>query len=93
VHTHKHDYVLCVDFIFCRLVKQGKAGPAGLGVDVIPCFRRILLDQSISMFIGPAVLGAAHDAFVEEFITFQDALEEATAKSVVLPPGGCFETT
>lgn len=53
-------------------------------VDIIPCVRRIFLDVTIDFLIGRGLL-ADHEQFVEEYIMFQDALEEATAKAVVLP--------
>jgi cytochrome P450 len=53
-------------------------------VDLLPTVRRVLLHASVTLFIGDAVLEQAPD-FIEQYVRFQDNLEEAIAKAVVLP--------
>lgn len=53
-------------------------------VDAVPTLRRVLLSMSIELFIGPKVLDIL-PGFLEEYIRFQDGLEDAIAKATVLP--------
>ena len=52
--------------------------------DAIPTMRRVLLSVSIELFVGPKVLDTL-PGFIEDYIQFQDGLEDAIAKATVLP--------
>ncbi|CAK0905005.1 unnamed protein product [Prorocentrum cordatum] len=53
--------------------------------DWVPTMRRVFLHVSMTLFAGPAVLAEAGPDFIERYIAFQDQLEDAIAKGVVLP--------
>ena len=54
--------------------------------DLFGLVRATVLRCQLARLLGSAVLAAAGDAaFIEAFMAFQDAIEEATAKAAVLP--------
>ena len=81
-------YAACIsaaiDIYFPTGGADAGAAAASGAADVLPTFRRVLMHSTIAQLVGPSVLEAA-PTFIEEYITFQDKLEEATAKATVLP--------
>lgn len=53
--------------------------------DLLPLLRRVFLRAVISHMISPDFLENWTFPFLQEYMEFQDILEEATAKAVVLP--------
>lgn len=61
-------------------------GGGARNVDFFHTIRRVTLRSTVEVMIGTAFLhGWDEFDFVSEFMAFQDALEDVTAKSVVLP--------
>lgn len=52
--------------------------------DVLPTMRRVFLQTSIEMFVGQTLV-QRHPDFIDVYMSFQDRLEEAIAKAIVLP--------
>ncbi|VEU34013.1 unnamed protein product [Pseudo-nitzschia multistriata] len=71
-----------------ELAVASSAATAGSGVKVefLGFLRRVMLRASVEMFLGKAFLaGWTGFDFLEEFVGFQDTLEDVTAKAAVLP--------
>ena len=68
----------------CALAAEA-ARHGGRVPDLFALVRVVALRISVERLIGPGVLRAAGDAFLDAFMAFQDQLEDATAKAAVLP--------
>lgn len=55
------------------------------GIDFFLLMRRVFLRAAIERMISPDLLTDWEFAFMDEFMTFQDAIENAVTKTVVLP--------
>ena len=67
-------------------VEQQSQSQSSENVDWFPFIRRVILRATIEQMIGSAFLQSWDDfSFVTEFMSFQDTLEDVTAKAVVLP--------
>lgn len=61
------------------------ARPAARTPDVLGLVRRCMLRAMIERLLGPALLLEAGASLIDDFMAFQDALEEAIAQASVLP--------
>jgi cytochrome P450 len=61
------------------------ATPTHVVADLFDLVRAAMLRTSIERMLGSRVLAAAGEGIVDEFMSFQDAVEDATAKAAVLP--------
>eukprot|EP00912_Choanoflagellata_sp_UC4_P001512 UC4_evm1s956 len=68
---------------FANAIKLYPNGDLG-EFDVLKTFRKIFLHASISSFVDPSIL-TIYPEFIDDFMRFQDRLEDAVAKAVILP--------
>lgn len=61
------------------------ASSSALVADLFGLVRFAMLRAAVERMLGPAVLAAAGDDFLDAFMAYQDAIEEATAKAAVMP--------
>ena len=72
---------VAIDAYFVHRGPQGDSQAPGTGThDLMPTMRRVMLHMTLAFAVGEA-----SPSFIEEYVAFQDKLEDAIAAAAVLP--------
>eukprot|EP00041_Stephanoeca_diplocostata_P035803 m.1276046 g.1276046 ORF g.1276046 m.1276046 type:complete len:567 (-) comp24762_c0_seq25:4762-6462(-) len=82
--TLKHNVAIQMDAIRRAVDDHFFSNSTNDSKNVLPTMRKVFLQSSIELFVGLRLI-RKHPEFIDQYMEFQDQLEEAIAKAIVLP--------